>query len=68
MIKALRELDDLYFGCTRQGMRPSATTALIMLLTGAMPWGFVRDYRAGLHADSLARIAERKRAAAALIK
>lgn len=48
MIKALRQIDSLYFGehAGRDG-RGSALSALAALLSGFMPWGFVQRYRRG---------------------
>lgn len=45
MIRALREIDDLYFGCTRRGIKPSAVSALLAIAVGFMPWAFVQRYR-----------------------
>ena len=43
MIKALRDMDELYFG---PGHR-SAVVMALMILTRVTPWEFVRRYRRG---------------------
>lgn len=59
MVRGLREIDDLYFGRTRKGQKPSAVSAALAIATGFMPWRFVLDYRSGIHDESLRKIAEK---------
>jgi hypothetical protein len=53
MIRALRNIDRLYFGLAGKG---SAIDVICHLISGAMPWAFVRRYMNGELDDELARL------------